>query len=170
MATRACPCGWRGHPRKRCACSPTQTAQYLARLSGPLLDRVDLQVETAAVAFEDWARAKPAGESSQRVRERVAVARERQRKRWAGSPAPLNAFVDAATFRREADVRPEALAALAAVERKTVLSARALDRVTRVARTIADLSNHDAVGAGAVLEAASLRGLDRLRSNLEAVA
>ncbi|MBI5246643.1 MAG: YifB family Mg chelatase-like AAA ATPase [Elusimicrobia bacterium] len=169
-AANPCPCGWRGHPRKKCACTPGQTAHYLARLSGPLIDRIDLQVETAAVAFEDWARAKPAGDDSARVRERVAAARERQHRRWAGSSSPLNAFVDAATFRRGADVRPEALAALAAVERKTVLSARALDRVTRVARTIADLANHDSVGAGAILEAASLRGLDRLRSNLEAVA
>ena len=89
----------------------------------------------------------------------------------AGRVAPREyAFVDAAAFRRDARVLPEAFEALAAAERKAALSARALDRVLRVARTIADLSHDDAVGASSVIEAASLRGLDRLRSGLEAVA
>jgi magnesium chelatase family protein len=171
-AANPCPCGWRGHPRKTCVCAPSEIGRYLARLSGPLIDRIDLQIETPSVAFGDWAAAPSTliGESSAVVRARVTVARERQRTRWAGSSSPLNAFVDAAAFRRGARVLPEALDALAAAERMTALSARALDRVLRVARTIADLSHHDAVGASDVLEAASLRGLDRLRSNLEAVA
>ena len=169
-AANPCPCGWRGHPRKTCVCSPSEIGRYLARLSGPLIDRIDLQIETPSVAFSDWAAGISTGESSEVVRARVARARARQRARWTESLAPLNAFIDAAAFRRGARVLPEALDALAAAERKTSLSARALDRVLRVARTIADLSRHDAVGASEVLEAASLRGLDRLRSNLEAVA
>ncbi|MDD5304836.1 MAG: YifB family Mg chelatase-like AAA ATPase [Elusimicrobia bacterium] len=169
-AANPCPCGWRGHPRKTCVCSPAEIGRYLARLSGPLIDRIDLQIETPAVAFGDWAAATSTGESSAVVRARVSAARERQRARWTSSPAPVNAFVDAASFRRGARVLPEALDALAAAERMTALSARALDRVLRVARTIADLSQQDAVGASDVLEASSLRGLDRLRSNLEAVA
>ena len=171
-AANPCPCGWRGHPRKTCVCAPADVARYLARLSGPLIDRIDLQIETPSVAFGDWAApaATSRGESSAVVRARVSRARERQRSRWTSSPVPLNAFVDAAEFRRGARVLPEGLAALADAERKTALSARALDRVLRVARTIADLSHHAAVGASAVLEAASLRGLDRLRSDLEAVA
>jgi magnesium chelatase family protein len=137
-----------------------------------LIDRIDLQVETPSVAFGDWAAASSAlmGESSATVRARVTAARERQRVRWASSSTPLNAFVDAASFRRDARVLPDAFEALASAERMTALSARALDRILRVARTIADLAHQDAVGASAVLEAASLRGLDRLRSNLEAVA
>jgi magnesium chelatase family protein len=174
-AANPCPCGWRGHPRKTCVCAPAEIGRYLARLSGPLIDRIDLQVETPSVAFGDWA--APAltsrGESSAAVRARVTAARERQQGRWSSSTIPINAFVDAAAFRRGARVLPDALDALAAAERKTALSARALDRVLRVARTIADLSQHDAVGASDVLEAASLRGLDRLRSGvnpMEAVA
>jgi len=169
-AANPCPCGWRGHPRKACVCAPNEVGRYLSRLSGPLIDRIDLQVETPSVAFGDWAAAKTTGETSAVVRARVTAARARQRKRWAAAPAPLNAFVDAAAFRRSARVLPEAFDTLAAAERKAALSARALDRVLRVARTIADLSHDDAVGASAVLEAASLRGLDRLRSNLEVAA
>ncbi len=174
-AANPCPCGWRGHPRKTCVCSPVDIGRYLARLSGPLIDRIDLQIETPAVAFGDWAAATSTGESSAIVRARVSAARERQRARWTESPAPLNAFVDAVVFRRGARVCPEALDALAAAERKTALSARALDRILRVARTIADVSEREEVGVSDVLEAASLRGLDRLRAglkdpNLEAVA
>jgi magnesium chelatase family protein len=169
-AANPCPCGWRGHPRKTCVCAPSKVAHYLDRLSGPLIDRIDLQIETPSVAFGAWAAATATGESSAAVRARVTAARERQRARWTSSSAPLNAFVDAAAFRRGARVLPEALEALAEAERLTSLSARALDRVLRVARTIADLSEHDAVGASDVLEAASLRGLDRLRSNLEVAA
>ncbi len=168
-AANPCPCGWLGHPRKACVCAPGDVARYVARLSGPLLDRVDLQVETAAVAFADWS-AAPSGESSAVVRARVAAARERQRARWPGAAAALNAFVDAALFRRGARARPEALDALAAAERKSVLSARALDRVLRVARTAADLAGADFIEVPHVLEAASLRSLDRMKSDLEAVA
>ena len=170
-AANPCPCGWRGHPRKTCVCAPMEVGRYLSRLSGPLIDRIDLQIETPSVAFGDWAAATSSGETSATVRARVSAARERQRSRWSASTAPLNAFVDAAVFRRGAALLPEALDALAAAERKTSLSARALDRVLRVARTIADLAAHDSVSASDVLEAASLRGLDRLRSGLmEAVA
>lgn len=168
-AANPCPCGWRGHPRKACVCAPAVVGRYLSRLSGPLIDRIDLQIETPSVAFRDWAAAPGAGETSAVVRGRVVAARERQRRRWASSPVPVNAFVDAALFRRGARVSPEALEALAAVERKTALSARALDRVLRVARTVADLSSNPDVSASDVLEAASLRGLDRMRSQLEAV-
>ena len=151
-------------------CAPSKVARYLDRLSGPLIDRIDLQIETPSVAFGDWAAAASTGETSAVVRLRVAAARERQRARWTSALAPLNAFVDAAVFRRGARVLPEALEALADAERVTALSARALDRVLRVARTIADLARRDSVGASDVVEAATLRGLDRLRSHLEAVA
>ena len=169
-AANPCPCGWRGHPRKTCVCAPNVVSRYLDRLSGPLIDRIDLQIETPSVAFGDWAAAASTGETSAAVRTRVAAARARQRARWTTSPAPLNAFVDAAVFRRGARVLPEALEALADAERVTALSARALDRVLRVARTIADLARRDSVEASDVIEAATLRGLDRLRSHLEAVA
>ena len=169
-AANPCPCGWRGHPRRACVCAPGQVGRYLARLSGPLLDRVDLQVETAPVAFADWSAPAPAGDTSAAIRARVAGARARQRARWSGCDAPLNAFVDAPSFRRGVRASKEAMDALAAAEAKSALSARALDRVLRVARTAADLAASETVETPHVLEAASLRGLDRLRSSLEAAA
>ena len=169
-AANPCPCGWRGHPRKACVCSSGAVGRYLARLSGPLIDRIDLQIEIPAVAFSDWAAPAADGESSALVRGRVAGARERQRARWGGGATAVNAFIEAASFRRGARARPEALAALAAAERKTALSARALDRVLRVARTIADLAQEPEIGASHVMEAVLQRGLDRLRSGLEVTA
>lgn len=166
-AANPCPCGWRGHPRKACVCGPIAMGRYMNRLSGPLIDRIDLQIETPAVAFSEWAAPVSGGESSARVRERVSAARARQSARWGGGVAAANAFIDAAAFRRGVRALPEAMDVLAEAERKTSLSTRALDRVLRVARTIADLAQEGDVAASHVVEAAQQRGLDRLRSGLE---
>lgn len=167
MATLPCPCGWRGHPRRACTCAAPVVARYLGRLSGPLLDRVDLQVETPSVSFGDWAADGAREESTASVRARVAGARERQRARLGDAPAALNAFIPAAEARRHARLGPEGLAVLAAAERASALSARSLDRVLRVARTIADLAGAPAVAAAHLAEALQYRALDRLRSALE---
>ncbi|MDX6769258.1 MAG: YifB family Mg chelatase-like AAA ATPase [Elusimicrobiota bacterium] len=164
-ASNPCPCGWRGHPRRACECGPHETARYLSRLSGPLLDRVDLQVETTAVRFEEWSRPASA-ESSASVRARVAAARERQAARWGAGPGALNAFVDAPRLRKEGRFTDEALRTLGAAEAAYALSARALDRALRVARTAADLAGREAVEGGAVREALNLRALERLRAGL----
>ncbi|OGR96608.1 MAG: hypothetical protein A2V88_01770 [Elusimicrobia bacterium RBG_16_66_12] len=169
-AANPCPCGYLGHPRKACSCPPRAVERYLGRLSGPLLDRIDLQIEMGPVDFADWAsNAKaPASDrgSSAAVRKRGIAARTRQAQRWGEGAAAVNALVEPAVLRREAGATPAAFKALEAAQRMTALSARALDKVLRVARTIADLAGSAEVGASHVAEAVQFRALDKLRSYL----
>jgi magnesium chelatase family protein len=155
-AMNPCPCGHLGDPTARCRCPPERIEAYRARISGPLLDRIDLHVEVPRVTAEAIAARQPA-EATAAVASRVASARARQLERQGRSNARLESVDVAGAIR--ADVA--ALALLDQAMRVLALSARAYHRVLRVSRTIADLADCERVTAGHVAEAVSLRQLDR---------
>ncbi|MBI5241041.1 MAG: ATP-binding protein [Elusimicrobia bacterium] len=164
-ATLPCPCGWRGHPRRPCVCTPPAVSRYLSRLSGPLLDRIDVQVEVESLPFAAWAGEGSAsrGEGSAEVRARVAAARARQRERFAGADGAANARIPPGELCRHCALDAGGLSLLEGAARKLGLSARSLDRILRVALTIADLEGAGAVASRHLSEAVQYRSLDRLQ-------
>ncbi len=159
-AMNPCPCGERGDPEGRCACSGDRVRAYRARLSGPLLDRIDLQVEVARQCLADIRRGGErgrVGETSGEVARRVAKARNRALQRQ----SCLNAESTVESLEQHADVRAEGWALLERAAEQFRLSTRAAYRVLRVSRTIADLSEEQAVGQRHVAEALSMRQMDR---------
>lgn len=150
-AMNPCPCGWAGHPRRVCSCRPEQIDRYRARISGPLLDRIDLQVDLA-VAGADWMDVA-AGESSAQVRERVQACQTIQCARQGG----LNAALSGRALTQHAHADPQALAVLRQAIEKWDWSARAAQRVLRVSRTLADLAGREAVMTCDVAQAAQFR-------------
>lgn len=162
-ATNPCPCGWRGHPTLPCICTPPAVAKYVSRLSGPLLDRIDIQVEVSPVAFEEWKASGAHEESSAKIRARVEAARSRQKERFANADFAVNAFMAAGDLRRFCAVDAVGLEILERAALKFSFSARSLDRVLRVSRTIADLAGKEQVESGHLTEAMQYRCLERLR-------
>ena len=158
-ATNPCPCGFAPDPR--CSCSEPDLARHAKRLSGPLLDRLDMLVGVRRATAEQLA--APPATSSAAARRRVMAARERQARRLAGSGASCNAEMDSATARRLARLSPEAERVLLDAYRRSGLSTRGHQRVVRVARTVADLEASARVGPGHVMEALALRQHDRRR-------
>lgn len=156
-AMNPCPCGHRGDPRRECACTPAQVQRYQARLSGPLLDRIDMHVEVPRPPADELL-AGGAGEPSGTVRARVCAARERAAARLAGLEAHA---VPARGLAHHAPFEPGALAFLRSASDRLVLGARAAERVLRVGRAIADLEGAEAVGVPHVAEALQYRVLDR---------
>ncbi len=156
-AMNPCPCGFRGDRERECTCPAHRLRQYAARLSGPLLDRIDLRVEVPRVPPRDR-RAGTAAESSALVGARVAAARVRQRERLAGSSAYANAHMTARHLRRYCSLERDAVALLDRAYDRLRLSARACDRVIKVAQTIADLDGSSVIRAGHVAESLSYRG------------
>jgi magnesium chelatase family protein len=160
-AANPCPCGHLGDPRRECRCTPPEVRRYRARLSGPLLDRIDLQLEVPAVPYRDLARGG-AGERSAAVRARVLAARARQGRRLAGSGRHANAELTPPEVRRWCAPDAEGERLLELAMNKLALSARALHRILRVARTIADLDAAETLAARHVAEAIAYRTLDRV--------
>lgn len=153
-----CPCGYSGDALHGCSCSPLSVSRYLSKLSGPLLDRIDMHVEVPRLPYEDMSRRAPA-EPSTAVRSRVEFARSAQRERL-GSVGS-NAAMPAKLLRQHCELDDRSRALLAAAVTKLRLSARAHDRILRVARTIADLAGARRVAAEHLAEAIGYRSLDR---------
>jgi len=145
-----------------CACSPGERARYLARLSRPLLDRIDLHLDIPVVPYTQLTETA-AGEPSAVIRARVLAARARQAARFAGTPTHVNARMSGRQTRRHCPLPPDAARLLGLALTRLGLSARAHDRLLRVARTIADLAGSDPITAEHVAEAIQCRGLDRAR-------
>lgn len=161
-AMNPCPCGYLGHGRRECRCAPSQVQRYRSRLSGPLLDRLDLHVEAPPLALAELRAGQP-GESSAAMATRVAAARDRQRARFAGTATAHNAAMNQAQLRRHCPVDAAMGELLQRAVEQIQLSARSYDRILRVARTIADLAGAEALDSHHLLEAIHYRSFDRDR-------
>ena len=156
-----CPCGYYNHPERACLCAPGSVQKYLNRISGPLLDRIDIQIEIVPVPFEKISLQRPAELSSQ-VRERVMQARDFQSKRFASDKnIYCNAQMNSRQLHKYAVPDKEGLILLKNAMQRLSLSARAYDRILKVSRTIADLDESDTIQSNHLAEAINYRNLDR---------
>ena len=156
-----CPCGYYTHPTKQCTCTAMQVQKYLGRISGPLLDRIDLQIEIAPLTFDEMSQTT-ASEPSAIIRERVVKARQRQEERFKDHPlVHSNAQMTSALIREYCQLDDRSLSVLRNAMSKLDLSARAYDRILKVARTIADYEGLDQITSTHIAEAISYRNLDR---------
>ncbi len=156
-----CPCGHLNDPTRACVCAPPQVQRYLAKISGPLMDRIDLHVEVTPVPFDELHRRAP-GEPSEAVRRRVVEARQRQTARFAEDEGVYcNAQMSTRLVRRHCALDAEGEALMKMALTRLGLSARAYDRMLKVSRTIADLAGSARVEAGHLAEAVQYRSLDR---------
>ena len=160
-AMNPCPCGFAGDPRRGCVCTPSQFIKYRSKMSGPLLDRIDLQLEVPAVRWEEMT-AAGGGESSAAIRSRVEQARRVQRERFKAEPGCfVNGQMSHRQVRRFCRLTAEGREILGRAVERLGLSARAHDRVLRVARTIADLEGTAEIEPDHLAEAVQYRCLDR---------
>ncbi len=159
-AMNPCPCGYLGHPTRACTCNQRVAASYLNRVSGPLLDRFDLHIEAAPVSFEDLSDGQKE-ESSAQIRARVMAARAIQNERFRGTKITCNARITPDKLSVFCPMTDRAKARLKAVFEKLGLSARAYDRLLKVARTSADMKGAEVIDAAHIAEAVQYRTLDR---------
>jgi magnesium chelatase family protein len=160
-AMNPCKCGYFGDPKRECRCSPMDVQRYRDRISGPLLDRIDIHVEVPAVQYREISSREP-GESSAAIRERVQQAREVQRARFGGNvDVRCNARMSSKQIKALCELGDEAEGMMRMAMTELNFSARAYDRILKIARTIADLDNSNEIGAQHVAEAIQYRTLDR---------
>ena len=159
-AMNPCPCGYYGHPVKQCTCSESAVKKYLGKVSGPLLDRIDIQIEVPPVKYDELVN-KSKAEPSENVRRRVEKAREIQRERFKGEGITCNAQMSAPMLKKYCDLSEEASNYLKVGFEKLAMSGRAYDRILKVARTIADLADSKDITKQHIAEAFRLRSLDK---------
>jgi len=159
-AMNPCKCGYLGDPKHECRCSPTEVQRYRARISGPLLDRIDIHVDAPALSITEL-RNEKLGEASEPLRVRVADSRARQHGRFAGTKISSNARMTHAQIRKHCAIDSTLGDLLQQAMEQLSLSARAYDRILKVARTIADLAAAEKIEAPHLLEAIQYRSLDR---------
>jgi magnesium chelatase family protein len=159
-AMNPCPCGYLGDPKHSCQCLPQQIERYMGRISGPLLDRIDLHLEIPGVPFAELS-ANADGTGSAAMREQVSRVRDVQRQRFGADNATLNSRMNTRQLRKHCVLDAEGKTLLAGAMEQLGLSARAHDRILRVARTVADLEGCASIKAAHVVEAISYRSLDR---------
>ncbi len=159
-AMNPCPCGFYGHPTKECTCSHGSASRYLNRVSGPLLDRLDIHIEVPPVDYDDLS-AKTKSESSAEIKKRVDAARQIQRERFKGTSTTCNAKMTPAQTREFCVVTDKANELLKNAFDRLGLSARAYDKILRVARTVADLDGSEQIDVKHISRAIQFRSLDR---------
>lgn len=159
-AMNPCPCGYKGHPTRECSCSEAILKRYKDKISGPLLDRIDIHVEVQNIEYETLS-SKKKEESSAEIRKRVNKARDKQRERFAGTGITCNAKMTPAATREFCILTPEADAMMKNSFESLGMSGRAYDKILRVARTIADLDDSEFIEIQHIAEAIQFRALDR---------
>lgn len=151
-----CPCGYYGDALKDCNCTPLQVQRYISRISGPLMDRIDIVIDVPRVTYDELTDKQP-GESSAKIKVRVEAAREKQRMRFRDTRINCNAMMSGAEVRKYCNLSPEAGSLLKSVFKQLKLSARGHDRVLKVALTVADLAGSDRIEAAHLAEAVQYR-------------
>jgi magnesium chelatase family protein len=161
-AMNPCACGFWNDPTRECRCSPNQIQRYVGKISGPLLDRIDIHIDVPAVKFRELrGEAAPETDSSSIIRQRVIHARERQQGRFAGEKIFSNAAMTPRMIRTYCRIDTTSETLLENAMRRQGLSARAYDRILKVSRTIADLEGAETINSNHVSEAVGYRSLDR---------
>ncbi|MGE5384221.1 MAG: YifB family Mg chelatase-like AAA ATPase, partial [Omnitrophica WOR_2 bacterium] len=160
-AMNPCPCGFYNHPERRCVCKPGDVQKYLNKISGPLLDRIDIHVEVTPVPFRELSAIKPS-ENSQAIRERVVSARKIQEERYKDIKGiHSNAQINTNMLNKYCKLNDQGMVLIRNAMEKLSLSARAYDRILKVSRTIADLDGSDHIKTEHLAEAINYRSLDR---------
>ena len=156
-----CPCGYSTHPNRECSCTVSAIRHYMSKISGPLLDRIDLHIQVSPVSFSEL-NSKEKSESSEKIRIRVTRAREIQQQRQGRTNNFINAAMNTSLIKKHCMLDISSLTMLEAAMKKLSLSARAYNRILKVARTIADLEGSSTIQVNHIGEAIQYRSLDRV--------